>query len=451
MRKMLGLLIALSLSLAACGEGGSAPAPSACSNDAQKQFVLDALYAWYLWNDLLPANIPISNYATPEELVARVTLELGPQDSQGNPIDLWSSLGSAAADQQFFGEGKYEGFGFSYRAEAGDDMWFTRVFSDSPAALAGFARGQQVLRLDGRTVADIVANEGISVALDKATVTFEVLRPDTSTFTVPVTKGIVTIDPVPQYRIIDRGAGVPPVGYLELAQFIGTADPREPNPAPVNLGTVFAEFAALGVTDVILDLRYNGGGRVDTAELLGDYLGGFANAGQVFSATEFNADRAPANNSTTLFSQQANSINLSRLVVIATRGTASASELVTNSMAPWVDVSIVGDNTYGKPVGQIGIEFCEKMLRPTSFRTVNALGQGDYFGGLPVDCAAPDDIALTVGADDDPNILAAMGLLETGGCPVAAAPGGQFKLQEAVAFPREHQGGRPEREFGNAY
>ena len=441
MRKLLGLLI--SLSLVACGGDGTSPAPSACSNDAQKEFVLDALYAWYLWNDLLPANIPISNYATPEELVARVTLELGPQDDQGYPIDLWSSLGSAEADQQFFGEGKYEGFGFSYRPEAGDDMWFTRVFSDSPAAVAGFARGQQVLRLDGRTVADIVANEGISAALEQPTVTFEVRRPDTTTFTVAVTKDIVTIDPVPQYRIIDRGAGVPPVGYLELAQFISTADPR--------FAAIFGEFIAAGVTDVILDLRYNGGGRVDTAELLGDYLGGFANAGQVFSVMEFNADRAPANNSTTLFSQQLNSINLSRLVIIATRGTASASELVTNSMAPWVDVSIVGDNTYGKPVGQIGIEFCEKILRPTSFKTVNALGEGDYFGGLPVDCPAPDDIAFAVGADDDPNLLAALAVLETGGCPVAAAPSGQFKVREAVAFPREHQGGRPEREYGNAY
>jgi len=114
-------------------------------------------------------------------------------------------------------------------------------------------------------------------------------------------------------------------------------------------------------------------------------------------------------------------------------------------------VSIVGDNTYGKPVGQIGIEFCEKILRPTSFKTVNALGEGDYFGGLPVDCPAPDDIAFAVGADDDPNLLAALAVLETGGCPVAAAPSGQFKAREAVAFPREHQGGRPEREFGNAY
>ena len=62
-------------------------------------------------------------------------------------------------------------------------------------------------------------------------------------------------------------------------------------------------------------------------------------------------------------------------------------------MIPHVDVEIVGDRTFGKPVGQIGLEFCEKILRPTAFQTVNADGVGDYFNGLPVGagCDAADD------------------------------------------------------------
>ena len=445
MRKFISFLVLLSLT--ACGGGGStsAPQPTGCSNNEQKQFVLEALYAWYLWNDLLPANINIANYATPEELVFRVTTELGPQDANDNPIDLWSSLGSAVADQQFFGEGKYEGFGFSYRPESAnlDDMWFTRVFSGSPADQAGFARGQRVLSLNGTPVATIVANQGIGAVLDSATVTFEVQRPDATTFTATVTKAIVTIDPVPQFRLIDVGQGVPPAGFFELAQFISTADPE--------FGTIFSQFAAAGVTDVVIDMRYNGGGLVRTAELLGDYLGSLAYAGEVFSQTEFNADRAPANNTVSLFSQQANALNLSRLVVVASDGTASASELVINSMAPYVDVTIVGDNTYGKPVGQVGFEFCEKILRPTSFRTTNALGQGDYFGGLPVDCAVPDDLAFAVGADDDPNLQAALSVLTTGACPVASLTGGQFKPQGEMRAPRQPHTGRLERDLGNAY
>ena len=108
--------------------------------------------------------------------------------------------------------------------------------------------------------------------------------------------------------------------------------------------------------------------------------------------------------------------------MIASASTASASELVTNSLIPYADVWIVGDNTYGKPVGQVGIEFCEKILRPTSFRTANADGDGDYFGGLPVDCPAADVLDIPVGADNDPNIVAAVSISETGACPVVAVP-----------------------------
>jgi len=261
-------------------------------------------------------------------------------------------------------------------------------------------------------------------------------------FSSSITKDIVTIDPVPQHRIIDAGNGVM-VGYMELSQFISTADPV--------FDTVFAEFIAAGVDDVIIDLRYNGGGLVSTANLLGDYLGAFANDGRVFSEMQFNADRAAENNSTDFFQRQGNSIDLGRFVVIATAGTASASELVTNSMEAYFDVTLVGANTFGKPVGQIGLTFCEKILRPTSFRTVNAAGEGDYFDGLPVDCAAPDDLNFAVGADDDPNMVAAMTYLNTGACPVAAGPSGQFKVIGDMGAEKRDRRGPAHREFADAY
>ncbi len=434
--------------MAACGGGGDSvvnptPPPAACSNDGQKQFVLSALYDWYLWNDLLPANIDINDYATPEELVTQVTETFGPQKAGGGPLDRFSSVGSLQADQQFFGEGRYEGFGFSWRFE-GSDMVFTRVFFDSPARIAGFERGQEVLTIDGRTIAEIEAAEGVNAALDNQTVEFQIENLDSSTFTTTVTQDIVTIDPVPQWRVIDQGSGRPPVGYMELATFISTADPE--------FATVFGDFLSNGVRDVIIDMRYNGGGLVSTAELLGDYLGGLDNDGQVFSNTEFNADRGPANNTTDFFAVQANSVRLDRLIIVASRGTASASELVTNSLDPYLadGVYIVGDNTFGKPVGQIGLEFCEKILRPTSFRLTNAAGFGDYFDGLPVDCAAADDSSIPVGDDVDPNVIAALSYVNGVGCPIVSLPGGQ---QKASLFDLEAPdlSGPPEREFANAY
>jgi C-terminal processing protease CtpA/Prc len=445
MRKF-AVMMFTALLVAGCGGGSSEDVfeePSSCSNTGQKQFVLDALYDWYLWNDMLPSNIDIADYATPEELVYLVTRTYGPQFAGGGPIDRWSFIRSAEEDQQYYGEGKYEGFGFSWREEGGE-MRITGVYAGSPAATAGFDRGQTAVTLNGRTYANIVAGEGISAFFDaNATITFEMLRLDASTYTADVTKDIVTITPIPQWRTIDIGAGVPPVGYVDFRTFVSTADPV--------FDQVFADFNAASVTDVVIDLRYNGGGLVSTAELLGDYLGGFANDGLVFSNTEFNADRAAQNNSSSFFARLGNSIDLTRVIIIASRGTASASEIVTNSMSPYADVWIVGDNTYGKPVGQVAINFCEKTLRPTAFKVTNADGYGDYYEGLPVDCTAADPLEVPVGADNDPNIVAAVSIAETGACPVASMPGGQQAAKSPVEIRYPKDFGSPAREFAGAY
>ena len=292
---------------------------------------------------------------------------------------------------------------------------------------------------------DIQANEGVSAYLSaNATVQFEMRRVDGSEYTVSVTAGLVTIDPVPQWRIIDAGGGRN-VGYMELQTFISTADPM--------FDTVFADFRAANVNDVIIDLRYNGGGLVSTAELLGDYLGGLVAENLTFSRTEFNADRAGANNDEEFFERRGNSVSLSSLVVIATQGTASASELVANGMIPHVNVQIVGDRTFGKPVGQVGLEFCDQILRPTSFKTVNANGEGDFFDGLPVGagCEAADDLNIPVGADNDPNVIEALGYLNTGACPISSVPGSQQKLQSEFARPEADRRGPPHREYLDAW
>jgi hypothetical protein len=442
-------IVLVSLFLVACStsDGNGGNRPNSCSNGDQKRFVRDAMRDWYLWNDLLPANIAVNDYDSPEALLADL-MTYSPDDGNGQPVDRFSFIGSAAADAAFFGEGRYEGYGFSSQQLAANDIRLTQVFANSPADLGGLARGQRVVEINGRTVAAIQAAEGIDAVLATSPLTFLMEEPGGAQLTTTISRGIVTIAPVPQYRVMAAGDGSGrTVGYVELASFIGTAD--------AVLDTVFAEFIANGVNDVILDLRYNGGGLVSTANLLGDLLGGDVAENLVFSMTHFNQDRAAAHDSSNVFDRLAASISLSRLVVIATDRTASASELVTNRMAPHVEVTIVGDTTFGKPVGQVGFEFCDKILRPTAFQTVNADGYGDYFDGLPANCPAIDDLSIAVGADADPNMVAAMGYLDTGACPVAAAPATVVKAQ--VAEQVEERSHRPEpalppwREFAGAY
>ncbi len=429
MRKMFCLLAAVTLSgCSGSGAGGPQSGTAACTNDVQKQFVLDAMRDIFFWHELLPANVDLSQHASPEELLAFLI--------SFQPLDNFSFINTAAADAQFFGEGQFEGFGFSSRFEAADDLRFTRVFSGSPADQAGFQRGQRILELDGRTIAEIEANEGLGVVFGQTPLEFRIRNLNNSEFLVTVSHDIVTINPLPQWRVIDMG-GVP-VGYVEFATFISTANPV--------FDSVFSDFSAAGVTDVIIDMRYNGGGLISTAQLLGDYLGGLV-PGLIFSRTLFN-DKNAGLNEIEFFEQLANSINLSRLVVIATSGTASASELVINSMDSHTEVTIVGDTTFGKPVGQIGALFCDKILRATAFETVNSLNEGGYFNGLPVDCPATDDLTEIVGAATDPNLVTALAYLDTGACP--AAPG-MLKPAFGQRLPQIDLRGPAWREFAGAF
>ena len=420
--KTVGIMMAAALATVACGGGGgggggdtTAPPPTGtdeCSATAQKEFVLARMRDIYFWVEDLPQTVDIEQYATPEELLDFLVA--------GQPLDRFSYIDTASADSAFFGEGQYEGFGFSTRFidtdgdGQSDESRFVRVFADSPAADAGFARGQYIRTVDGRTIPEIQQAGELADIFTPDTIQFGIERPDGTTFDVVVSKGVVTIDPVPQWRVIDTPGG--PVGYLEFAQFISTAEgPAGP------LAEAFAEFAGRDVADLVLDLRYNGGGLVRTAELLGDYLGGFIAEGDVFSETLFNAQNA-ARNEFELFERLASSLNLSRLIVIASRSTASASELVINGLFPEAEVFIVGDRTFGKPVGQTAevLDGCDFILRPVAFQTVNGLGEGDYFGGLPVDCPAPDDLDFPVGGDGDPSLTTSLAVLENGACPAPA-------------------------------
>jgi len=375
----------------------------ACKIDAQKQFVLDAMRDVYYWNDLLPASVDLNAFATPESLLEYL--------KSFQPLDDFSYIDLAVADAQFFGQGQYEGFGFSSRLEAADDLRFLRVFASSPAAAAGFERGDRILMLNDRTIADIEANEGLDFFFAMPTLDFTIRHRDDSEDTITVSQGLVTIDPLPRWRVIDLPGGTT-VGYLDLVTFIGTADAA--------LAEVFTQFQQANVTDVVLDLRYNGGGLVSTAENVGHLLGGVVAENLVFSKTLFNSTHS-ALNRTTLFRRYLESINPSSLVVITTDRTASASELVTNGMEPYLNVSVVGSVSRGKPVGQLGIEFCDKILRPTAFETVNANDEGGYYDGLPVDCPAADDVLIPIGDDTDPNLATALFLLENGACPTPPA------------------------------
>jgi C-terminal processing protease CtpA/Prc len=406
-----------------CGGGGGGPAAgngtaTGCSVAAQRQEIFDLMVEWYFFNDEPEqqqkyTGLNLNTFPSAQDLLS--FLRYRPQEFDRG----FSFITTPAADAQFFGEGQFVGFGFGSKfvdAPVNADLRLTQVFSASPAAAAGFQRGQRIVAIDGRTIAEIGQAEGLSAALGAADVgvtrTFLMRVTGGAEFEVAVAKALVTIDPVPSTAIFDVGGTT--VGYVDFRTFISTAD--------AELDQAFAEFAIQDVSALVVDLRYNGGGLVSTAERLANLIGGFIAFDQVLSETLFNSSKSTFD-SVVRFEDLPGSLSLLLEVVFITTGSsASASELVINALLPHTTVTLVGSPTFGKPVGQSGFPYCndELLLRPVTFETVNALGEGKYFDGLGVRCSAADELQFALGDPAEASLATALEFLEKRMCPPTA-------------------------------
>jgi len=414
--------------VAGCGGGGGGGdgdsgggQPTACGESARKQFVLEATREWYLFDDLLPATVDPAAFATAEELLDHLTATARQQGKDR----FFSYLTTRAEETALLGEGQFVGFGFRNRIDAANRAMILEVFGSSPAADAGLQRGDEIVAIDSGAgfvpVAQILADGGsVTDALGPAdpgvSRGLRLLR-DGVTREATLVKRTVTIDPVPDdYGIqVLPLAGTPGVGYLNLRSYISTADAQ--------LVAAFAQFRALGLRDYIIDLRYNGGGLLGIAETMNNLLGGARATADVQYRILHNARKSADENATELFSPRPESVQPVRVAFLTTGATASASEINVNSQAPWLEVAIVGEDTFGKPVGQYAFDLqgCEDRLRLVSFKTVNALDQGDYYDGLastlPFACAAADTVAEPLGSAAEGMVAAALAWLQTGACP----------------------------------
>lgn len=433
-----------SAALAACGggSGGGLSGGGPCSTTNQKRFVLDVAREWYFFQDLLPAAVSIADFATAQDLLDALTATARAQGKDR----FFSHLTTPQADSSFLQEGQFIGFGFRTSIQ-GSRLFVPDVFEGSPAEDGGLTRGAEIVAVDSGSgfvaMATILAsdpelaeafgpaNEGVERGL-------RFLSPDGQQEEVTLTKRIVTILPVPPaggtaILTLPSNPAVP-VGYLNLRTFISTAE--------TPLRNAYAQFRAQGIQDFIVDLRYNGGGLVSVAELVGDLHGGNRAAADVFSNMRFNAVKA-SKDSVHRFQAQPQSVAPVRIAFITTGGTASASELVVNSMKPWVEVAIVGEDTFGKPVGQLAFDLggCDLRLRLVTFKVTNADEEGDYFGGLASTlffaCAATDDLRRAPGDSLEGSTEAALFWLDTGSCgEIMSVPGaGLLKAPPAMRLP----------------
>lgn len=419
MRRTRGVLsLAAAAVLAACSEE-----KVTCTIDDQKSAVLGITRDWYLFQDLLPASVTPAD-DSPEALLDALTANARADGKDRG----WSYLTTRSEQQALFVDGTAVGFGVGLLPRNGNQVFLSQVYPGSPAADVGLTRGAELVGI-GDTPDAIVPVAGMDTAgvlhaLGPSTAgvarTLEVIPRGGSTTEVhTLTKRVFGLDPVADFHVVNRSArGLPPAGYLALRTFIGPAEPV--------LENAFATFKAAGVSDVVVDLRYNGGGLLSTSLLLADLLGGGL-AGEPMFSVHFNAQQAWRDTGYG-FLPGAASLAPTRVAFVVTGASASASELVANVMEPHRQVALVGAQTYGKPVGQTGfsISGCDTVLFLVSFRLTNSQGEGDYFTGLPAagfsGCAiaAADDLGHETFDALETSTAAALEWLATGTCPAAA-------------------------------
>ena len=410
------LLSAISL----CCGGGSSPTTAdsggssgsaSCTTLGQCTFVRDALRDYYYWYKELPSPDPAS-FGSPEAYLEAVRYR--PLDSS------FSYITSKASSDAFYSDSQFIGFGLSYKQASALELRLVQTFPGSPAADAGMDRGDYLVSVNGKAVADLIRTGEIGTIFgaEQVGVTADLAwrTPGGQSRQATLAKRLVTIPTVSQTAVLNAGSSR--VGYIHFRNFV--------QPSVEALNTAFTQVRDAGATELVLDLRYNGGGLVSVAQHLAGLIGGPPLVGQVFVQFTHN-DKQTNRNTAYRFEAKPQALGVTRLVVIATRGSASASEAVINGLRPYMDVKVVGDATYGKPVGQYGFDFCEKVLYPVSFLVTNARGEADYFNGIPPDCAAADDVDHALASPQEASLAEALYVVRNGRCSGTAA--GQAELQ----------------------
>jgi C-terminal processing protease CtpA/Prc len=414
MKKLWILVLAALLQACGGGGGGGAPVattpsggsqpPQSCSLADQRQQVLSFMQDEYYWYPQLRAP----DAGAPD-------MDAYFRSMLATPMDRFSFTESTAAYEQLFDTGTFTGYGYSLvLVDPATNLLRVRsVEPQGPAYAAGLRRGDTVVAIDNHTPAQIVAGEVPAVNQDGVPREIQVIDAlgerqeyDMASATFPLT-------PVRDIRVVDGTRNGQPVkvGYMGYTQFVTYS--------VTDLTRAVTSLAQQGASELVLDLRYNGGGDVATSRDLASLIAGARVAGQVFASLRFNDKHPEKNENYTFAAPPASIAGLSRVFIITSGNTASASELVINGLKPFMDVVLVGETTFGKPYGFEPFDYCGITYNAVNFESVNALGVGGYTSGFAPNCPAPDDLDHQLGDPNEARLKTALGYIATGTCPQA--------------------------------
>lgn len=386
------LIVFLAFATISCSDKENIP------TDIQVQnFVWKGLNAYYLWQKDVPDLSDrrfnnnqelfgyLDNYNNPENLFYNLLHIPSEYPKDPNRTYSWIVDDYIALEQSFEGTRQTTGIklkGADYADGSGNYyVYVYDVVKNSDAETKGIVRGMLITEVNGTILTR--ANVNALFSADSFTIQladYNAGNPVSNGTTITLNSAIITESPIKKTTVIVDGSHT--IGYLMYNQFSRDFDG--------DLNTEFANFKTAGITDLIVDLRYNGGGSVQTAVYLGSMIAGQGND-KLFSKQVWNnkvmARRNPDDfinnftdkilnkdsNGNTILDENINNLNLPTVYFIVSENTASASELVINALSPYINVKLVGSQTYGKHVGSITLYDSDNFSRNgPNFKTNHA-------------------------------------------------------------------------------
>jgi carboxyl-terminal processing protease len=409
-------------------------------------------YPTYYWYSQVPTLDPLaSTYANADSLLSVIKTYSTGTGGTG-ALDRYSFLDRTGNVSSELQDGvselgkKISGSGtlgmevsYAYNSQGGTDLLVLYADKNSPAGQKGITRGMQIVSINGDSsiaydgANGTNTNKVINAIYGTSSVTLGLKNTLTDARnTVSVTPGTYNINPVlfdTTYTVNNQK-----VGYFVFYTFTSTVNTSGAyTPTKTILDNLLNKYKAAGITNLIVDLRYNGGGSVTTAEYLDSALAPAAAAGQPMYYYKYN-DKLTANADQLGLETQVNfpsttgGQTLQNIFFIVSGNTASASELTMNNLKPYFtgsnSVKLIGSTTYGKPVGFITFtindydsthkEHYLADLYAINFATENANHVGGYYSGITPDQAEDDYIDVPWGNGYDVCLTAALNYVQTG-------------------------------------
>ena len=416
-----------------------------------QDFIWKGLNQYYLWQSDVP-NLSDDRFANQTELNAFLTGYPVPKDlfnalRVNSSIDRFSWIVDdyLVLEQALGGISKNDGvdFGLSYKPGSTTEIFgYVRyILPNSDASNKDIKRGDLFTGVNGTQLT--ISNyqsllSGESYTLNLATYNGTTIVDNGKS--VALTKSVLAENPIFINKVIESGSHK--IGYLMYNGFYAAYDTQ--------LNDAFATLKSQGITDFVLDLRYNSGGSVLTATRLASMITGQF-TGEVFAKQQWNAKinaYYEAENPEALKniftdkigSVSINSINMTTVYILTTKSTASASELVINGLKPHVNVVQIGDITTGKNVGSVTLYDSPTFgtqnrnpnhryaMQPIVLKIVNSVGFGDYFNGLIPNYQLKETISTfgVLGSTSEPLLSTAIGKITGSGKMVKQSTGKEF-------------------------